>query len=1463
MKMKLLSLLLILVLVIGVVTLTAMAEETHTNHCVCGGTCDGVGDHSCTSSGVIENWTPFSEGVLEYDSTTKLYSLPTGNYYLTGKTVVTGKSLTILPGAEVTFCLHGYEMTTSKRTFEVYGTLNITDCKTTGRIIGNSTNAPVIYTYGGGHVNLYNGTLTGKSTDVVRNYGGVAMLSKDAGKYASEGSSSMTMYGGTIDASKLTITKTSAGKNGSGGAIFVYGDATYPATFIQYGGTIKGAKSVESNGAAIAASAGNIIKFLDQAEVISGKADGYGNCIYAVKGATVVVGGNAKIDDVYIPSGLSPVSVQNLTGSVGITTSKTNEAVLATCDSAASAKNLVCNVPGRALGVTKVEGQFQVNLIEHADHCTCGGNLTGEAAKRHSCSTTAPTWTALTSENIVRGTGVTVASDRQSNSVYNMFAQSGCYYLNEDITLDRNFEIRPGQDITICLNGYTLTTTYSSTIFRITGGTLNICDCSGKGTVSSTYADTAPIVYLINSLANATEGCTFNLYGGNLIADSTNTAANGGVIQISNSGSNPAVMNMYGGTITGCSRKNGGSISMVNSSTAVLNVYGGTIQGGSGAVLGGGNIICNVGSMYVYGGTIQNGTGTNGGNIYIGAKASCTISGGTISGGVATEKGGSIYNEGTLTITGGELTNVTATVTAQTGGVIYTKGTMNISNATISGGNASKSPSGGGIAVAEGCVASISDSVINAGWGVRGGMINVKDTGTVLTITDSQLNGFTEEKPYLDNGEKKVGNAIWVEQNGRLNLVGNVVMTGDGDDLICGDYRKFGSSTIQGGCPDTLIDVSLLDTDEPIYIRRQNGKSGKAVYAGDNTDVILEVADGKIVEYNPEDQYYYVYNLSVYGYDAQGNEILRAKSLDEAVAAGAYCYQVRENLDGLQIPQSIILDLNGYTVTNAVIPADVIVSLVDTDTVDYENGEAGSFSGTVNGAVESLTGFNNNKYLVVNQDGTYSAHCYQVLLTHVSLDPAKDAMGYKAKLMGDDVVQSHVSGYGYYLGVEGGQMKQFVKEGAPNNAIFTLRLKDILANKGGETPVIGYPVVYFGDLACTAEQYSVTMKQAIQKINATWHKYSQTQKDTVMNLCDAYRDTVSAWDLFNIYPSEDGKQIKNIILIIGDGMGNEQIRAGELASGKTFAFRDWESTYSNTNSLRLATGLPVQTTDSAAGGTALATGYLTNNDKVGVDTNGVELKTILDWAKEYGKDTGVLTTDVMNGATPGAFSGHTTNRHDKSAILKSQLTSNVDLLCANGSDLAKSMKTDIEASGYTYCTDLTQVQASMNEDMVYWLLNMERTDANPLSLESVVPYALNYLDQNEEGFVIMIEQAFIDKYCHNWDIEGTEHYSNSLNNTVEVVMDWIGDRNDTAVIITADHETGGLFVGEEGEYANSYTSASGNTFSYEYTTESHSSTLVPVYWHGYDVDLTPYFLNEEKTIIKNISVFDIMMNLLV
>ena len=335
--------------------------------------------------------------------------------------------------------------------------------------------------------------------------------------------------------------------------------------------------------------------------------------------------------------------------------------------------------------------------------------------------------------------------------------------------------------------------------------------------------------------------------------------------------------------------------------------------------------------------------------------------------------------------------------------------------------------------------------------------------------------------------------------------------------------------------------------------------------------------------------------------------------------------------------------------------------------------------------------------------------------------------------------------------------------------------------------------------------------------------------------------------------------IKNIIIVIGDGMGDAQVEVGELGMGVQFCFRDWQSTHSNTNSLDSA-GRATKVTDSAAGGTALATGVVTVNKYVGKDAEGNDLQTIMDHAKQYGKATGVVSTDAMNGATPSAFSGHSVDRNDTQTILYTQLESNVDLLCANATSDSKNMKSFAEQAGYAYCDNFSKIGEAKESDKAYWLFDMAGMGATN-KLEKVVPHALEFLDRNEEGFVLMIEQGHIDKYCHNNEIDGTIMMANSLNNTVEAILAWLGDRTDTAIIITADHETGSLKVSPEKKYPNNF-SANGNSFYYLYGSEDHSDTPVPVYVYGFLADFTPYYLDDTKEVIKNISVFEMMLDLL-
>ncbi|MBR5570997.1 MAG: hypothetical protein IKW10_08940 [Oscillospiraceae bacterium] len=647
MKTKILSLLLVLVLVIGIAALNVMAEETtapaaHTDHCVCGGGRNGRGDHVCGEAAT--GWVAFSEDLLVYHEAQgdvkAFYSLPSGNYYLASKTVITGKSITIMPGDEVTFCLNGFEMTTSSRTFRVSGTLNITDCyrNGNGKITGNSGDAPVIYGYSGGRINLYGGILTAK-TGVTRNYGGVVALGTDAGVGQSTAGSTMVMYGGNIKASALTLVKkvdaeTGKTSRGSGGAVILMGTAAKddnpakPCTFIQYGGTVNGAKSVEGSGAAIYAGAPDTVKILGVSTVTAGNAEGNGDCIYAVAGANVVVGGSAKVDDLFVLASQT-FSVEGLQdgAKIGLSAFTSNQNTLAEMTEA-DAAYFTSNLAGRPL----VWADGKLTFANHANHCVCGGNLSDIAQAAHGECVVEENWIALTNENL-NDYLVTSDVDDGGNANYLMFAENGSYYLAETINIKKPIEIHNGQDITLCLNGYTWAYAKGYKLSAIRAwGNLNITDCTGAGKITSNADNSGSVLYMHDS--KATADFSVNIYGGKLTSTATLVDLNGGVISVGNASAATtinATLNIFGGTITGGSAKMGGNIYMNQSDKAtgraIFNMYDGLVSDGT-AVTRGGNIYINRGYFTMYGGTAVGGTLTGaelGADIGCGANTPMTL----------------------------------------------------------------------------------------------------------------------------------------------------------------------------------------------------------------------------------------------------------------------------------------------------------------------------------------------------------------------------------------------------------------------------------------------------------------------------------------------------------------------------------------------------------------------------------------------------------------------------------------------------------------------------------------------------------------------------------------------------------------------------------------------------------------------------------------------------------------------
>jgi len=282
------------------------------------------------------------------------------------------------------------------------------------------------------------------------------------------------------------------------------------------------------------------------------------------------------------------------------------------------------------------------------------------------------------------------------------------------------------------------------------------------------------------------------------------------------------------------------------------------------------------------------------------------------------------------------------------------------------------------------------------------------------------------------------------------------------------------------------------------------------------------------------------------------------------------------------------------------------------------------------------------------------------------------------------------------------------------------------------------------------------------------------------------------------------KEAKNFIFMIGDGMGIYQtllFDVMDVPQSGDKAYSDGEDVFygyllpnqglARTNSLS-------GTTDSAASGTALATGYKTKNGYVGKDKSKKDIQSLTELAATLGKSTAVMSTEKSTGATPASFSAHANDRNDTSDITASQ-------------EKLKKEKGTIIDCGYDYY-DIAGVA----------------------SIQEKVSTTLDKLSENENGFFLMYEEAYIDKHCHDKDIDGTFDALVRFNQVIGMVMEYAFYNPETMVLITADHETGGLLPNNVGGYSYSH----GN----------HSPHYVPVFSYGIGAD------NFNGAIVENIEI---------
>lgn len=278
------------------------------------------------------------------------------------------------------------------------------------------------------------------------------------------------------------------------------------------------------------------------------------------------------------------------------------------------------------------------------------------------------------------------------------------------------------------------------------------------------------------------------------------------------------------------------------------------------------------------------------------------------------------------------------------------------------------------------------------------------------------------------------------------------------------------------------------------------------------------------------------------------------------------------------------------------------------------------------------------------------------------------------------------------------------------------------------------------------------------------------------------------------------KAAENYIMLIGDGMGvqhtllyNHVEDSLKLSDGedKFYGYFLPYSAFSRTNSLS-------GTTDSAAGGTALSCGYKTNNGFIGQDKDNKDLRSLTELAATLGKSTAVMSTEVSTGATPATFSAHAVERTEADEIVADQKV------------LTDTLGTVINC-GFDY----------------YTVRGIGIT-------EQKVTETIDKIDDNPNGFFLMYEEAYIDKHSHANDKTKLFRAVVRFNQVIGRVMEYAFYNPNTFVLITADHETGGITVNDSGKL--------------KFTSTDHTSADVPVFVYGVGGELF------DKQTVENIQI---------
>ncbi len=331
------------------------------------------------------------------------------------------------------------------------------------------------------------------------------------------------------------------------------------------------------------------------------------------------------------------------------------------------------------------------------------------------------------------------------------------------------------------------------------------------------------------------------------------------------------------------------------------------------------------------------------------------------------------------------------------------------------------------------------------------------------------------------------------------------------------------------------------------------------------------------------------------------------------------------------------------------------------------------------------------------------------------------------------------------------------------------------------------------------------------------------------------------------------QQAKYVFLFIGDGMGLNQVNTTEMYMGEqagrigtepltfaSFPVAGMATTYSASNSI----------TDSAAGGTALATGRKTYNGAIGVDAEKNTVTSVAEQAKKAGRRVGIATSVSIDHATPASFYAHRPDRGMYYEIAQDMLKAGFDFYAGGGflrpnktfdGKEAPSIFPQIEEAGYTLARGADDYLAKRADARKMVLIQQEGAEPSclpyaidrkegDLTLRQITESAIDFLtkDGDRRGFFLMVEGGKIDWACHNNDVGTAVREVMDLDEAVKVAYEFYKKHpKETLIVITADHETGGLGLG-----AKNYTLALKSLACQDHSQETLSRAITDLRKNG-------------------------------